>query len=333
MRPNSDKNRQLISQYPFISKILEIAFERAGSKDGFAPRVDDLDVRVEKADGDLMYRQARNTGLGDSSFIFSTEPKRKGQVGRRVECLLAVGENGQVLDILYWPRNDEDRRGKKEIYAKAIFWATRNLESGWCSDPRWEMVDSLVWVTVEAWHVDTRNDKVPEGRFGALRSRSLDLTIFTKPECGFEKLDTDSCFDKNLRLSSRCVLTAYLAGNADIIRISGMLDEMCLQFGEEVFFAGMKDVLDKGPARGASGQFGSAKVLAAELCGYDRVMLEDSVSSVTFQRRPDSEGLYVLGMDGTLPQLRSLVRGVIRGWQHDPAARMSFKSDGKVRVL
>lgn len=333
MRPNSDKNRQLIRQYPFIAKILEIAFERSGSNDRSAPRVDDLNVRVEKADGDLMYRQANNIGLGDHSFLFTTEPKRKGQVGRRVECILAVNKNGDVLDILYWPRNDEERRGKKEIYASAIFWATRYLEGGWYSDPYWDMVDNLVWVTVEAWHDDARNDDLPEGRFGELRSRVLDLTIFTKPECGFRELETKSCFEKNLRLSSRRVLAGHLAGNVDIIRMSGMLDEMCLQFGEEVFFAGMKDVLDQGPSRGASGQFGSAKVLAAELCGYDRVMIEDAVSSVTFQRRPDSDGLYVLGMDGTLPQLRSLVRGVIRGWQNDPVARASFRPDGNVRVL
>jgi hypothetical protein len=94
-----------------------------------------------------------------------------------------------------------------------------------------------------------------------------------------------------------------------------MLYEVCVTFQEEIDFNGMKDVLDNGEFRGASGQFDAVKVLCAEMCGYDRVMLEDNSSYVTFQLRPGSKHMYVLGQQGTLPQIRNLVRTVVRIWR------------------
>jgi hypothetical protein len=112
-----------------------------------------------------------------------------------------------------------------------------------------------------------------------------------------------------------------------------MLYEMCITFQDEVYFNGMKAILDGSKYRGASGQFGSVKVLAAEMCGYDRVMLEDAVSYVTFQLRPDSEHMYVLGQQGTLPQIRNLVRTVVRMWNRRPELREAFKPDENVSVM
>ncbi len=115
--------------------------------------------------------------------------------------------------------------------------------------------------------------------------------------------------------------------------MGGMLYEMCITFQDEVYFDGMKAVLDDGEFRGASGQFGSVKVLCAEMCGYDRVMLEDANSYVTFQLRPGSKHMYVLGQQGTLPQIRNLVRTVVRMWREKPELRAAFKSDKKVSVI
>lgn len=333
MRPDSDKIKKLTKQHPVIAEILTIDFEARGNVDGSLTRVDDIDVRVERADGNLMFRQARNSGLGDSSFLFTTDGKQKDHLGRRFECMLAVNTKGTIIDVLRWPRNDEEQRGKPELYASAIGWYVRDLNRGLMSDPYWDMIESLVWVRVTTWHEDTRKDDGPESRFGELRSRELDVTIYTEPDGGFEKLEKDACFEKNLRLTTRTMTNGVIRGNTEIIRLGGMLDEMCRQFAEDVFFNGMKEVLDGGKVRGASGQFGSTKVLAGELCGYDRVMLEDPVCFVTFQRRPDSDWMYVLGMDGTLPQLRAMIRSMIRAWQNDPTARESFKPDRKISVV
>lgn len=93
------------------------------------------------------------------------------------------------------------------------------------------------------------------------------------------------------------MLRGALDKDHDIVSIGGMLYEMCVTFQEEMYFNGMKDVLDNGEFRGASGQFGAVKVLCAEMCGYDRVMLEDNSSYVTFQDQSictcsDSKGLF-----------------------------------------
>ncbi len=129
------------------------------------------------------------------------------------------------------------------------------------------------------------------------------------------------------------MLRGALDKDHDIVSIGGMLYEMCVTFQEEMYFNGMKDVLDNGEFRGASGQFGAVKVLCAEMCGYDRVMLEDNSSYVTFQLRPGSKHMYVLGQQGTLPQIRNLVRTVVRMWREKPEQRAAFKPDKKVSVM
>jgi hypothetical protein len=95
----------------------------------------------------------------------------------------------------------------------------------------------------------------------------------------------------------------------------------------------MKALLDAGQFRGASGQFGPIKVLAAEMCGYDRVMLEDAVSWISLQLRPDCHHMYVLGQQGTLPQIRNLVRTVVRVWNQQPESQKGFKPDKNVSVM
>jgi hypothetical protein len=153
----------------------------------------------------------------------------------------------------------------------------------------------MVWVTVEAWHVDTKSDKAPGARFGEFRDRAIHVTIYSAPDEGFATLQQDASPYSNLFLDSRVMTRGVLNKNRDIVSIGGMLYEMCITFQDEVYFNGMKEVLDNGKHRGASGQFGSVKVLCAEMCGYDRVMLEDRTSYVTFQLRPGSKPRRSLG--------------------------------------
>jgi len=236
-----------------------------------------------------------------------------------------------------WPRNDEEKRKTNgEIYGWSALWAGRstfpNGEPCY-TDPIWNKVKYLVWVTVEAWHVDTKNDDAPGGRFGEFRDRSVHITIYGAPEQGFEKLQDESSVYSNLLLDSRLMTRGVIKKDHDIVSMGGMLYEMCITFQDEVYFSGMKDVLDNGKFRGASGQFGTVRVLCAEICGYDRVMLEDSASYVTFQLRPGSKHMYVLGQRGTLPQIRNLVRTVVRMWREKPELRASFKPDKEVSVM
>ncbi len=347
MNPNASKNRELIKQYPFVSDILSARMEPNGEwRSGIEKTpgwvnvamtmVDDLTIRVEKADGDLMFRRADNVGLGESSCIFQFKGNRKDQIMRRGEYAFAIDGKGKIVNRASWPRNDEERRTTGEVYGWSALWAGRstfpNGEARY-TDPIWAKVKYLVWVTVEAWHTDTKNDDAPGGRFGEFRDRSIHITIYGEPNQGFEKLQKESSVYTNLSLDSRLMTRGVLDKDYDIVNMGGMLYEMCITFQDEVYFNGMKEVLDGGKHRGASGQFGTVKVLCAEMCGYDRVMLEDAASYVTFQLRPDSKHMYVLGQQGTLPQIRNLVRTVVRTWNQRPELRAAFKPNKNVSVM
>ncbi len=80
MHPDSDKNKKLMRQFPFLSELLRLPLEPFGQP---GVRIDDLDIRVERADGDLLYRQASNIGLGDYGFSFTDTGPRRGLVARR----------------------------------------------------------------------------------------------------------------------------------------------------------------------------------------------------------------------------------------------------------
>ncbi len=346
MKPNAEKNQKLIKRYPFVADILKrrmlpdgpVSGEQSSYADKMrlATQVDDLAICVEKADGDLMFRRAANIGLDDYSCAFQLGGKRDGQVMRRGEYLFAIDGEGKIVNRVDWPKNEEERRATGEIYGWSALWAGQgtfpNGERCY-KDPIWDRVKYLVWVTIEAWHTDAGDYDAPGGRFGEFRDRLVHITIYGEPEQGFEKLQEESSMFTNLSLDSQVMMRGVIEKNTDIIRMGGMLQEMCTTFQDEVYFNGMKDVLDGSKCRGASGQFGTVKVLCAEMCGCDRIMLEDSMSYVTFQLGSESKQMYVLGEQGTLPRIRNLVRTVVRMWREKPELRAEFKPDREVSIL
>jgi len=330
MNPSATKNRGLIEQYSFVSGILADRMAPCDGQGGTS--IDDLTIRVEKADGDLMFRRADNVGLGDSSFIFRLKGDRKDQVMRRGEYLFAIDGEGKIVNRVNWPRNDEKRRTTGEIYGWSALFSTKH-DDGSYWNPIWDKVKYLVWVTVDVWYSDTKNDDAPGGRFGKFHDRSICMTIYGEPEQGFKKLYEGSSVYENLFLDTQLMTRGVVERNYDIISMGGMLYEMCITFQDEVYFNGMKGVLDNGEFRGASGQFGAVKVLCAEMCGYDRVTLEDAVSYITFQLRPGSKRMYVLGQQGTLPQIRDLVKTVVRMWNESHELYAAFKPDKDISVI
>ena len=322
MKHDSEKNQKLLKQYPFIAGIL----------DGGAFPANDLTIRVQKADGNLMYCQADNIGLGDYSCIFQMTEDRKDQVARRGECLYAIDAENKIINLVIWPRNDDERRHKGEIYAWTVLWGTQK-GNDWYSDPIWEKVKFLIWLTVEDWHIDAGNNDVPEGRFGDFLERSVKITIHTKPKQGFQKLQEDANVYENLVITSSVLTQGIIEKDSDLTTINGMLYEMAYTFKDLVYFNGMQEILSTGEVRGASGQFGPVKVMVAELCGYERIQLEDSASWISLQLRPESKNMCTLGHCGTLPQIRNLIRTVARLWSEKPELRDQFKPDEKVSVM
>lgn len=327
MRVNAKKNAELLKQYPFLAHLVGLPFEPLAGSDLNPTKIDDLVVTFEKADGDLLYRKADNLGLIDTGCMLAFKGRHKGMAGKRGEYLFALNEDGVVLKRLDWPKGRDEERSKKPPYAYAVLWGVEEGES--LSQPHYQHTRYLAWVTVETWHEHTRNSSQP---FGQLQSREMRITVYGEPSQGFRKLQDEANLYDNLYLDSHTLMTAALDRNYDINVMSGHLGELCNFFQRKVYFAGMKDIVDAGPFRGASGQFGSTKVLAAEMCGYDRVMLENNVCWVSFQLRPDSKSMYVLGCGGTLPQLRELVHSAIEEWEKPDSSRQ-FSSSKSVSVM
>lgn len=336
MRVDARKNRKLIKQFPFIEHILKLPMLPNGTnlrleKD---PRcVDGLTIRVQKADGDLLFRQARNTGLGDHSMIFSMEDDRKDQVMRKGEYIFAIDDRNAIINRLDWPLNDQQTARRYPVYARNVFWATTSLDGNTLSNPIWNKVAYLVWVTVETWHKDTKVDGEPESRFGECLERNVEVTVYGKPSCGFKELEEKSSIWSNLRLNQHVTTRSIIDKDVDLLQILGCQWELCKFFQEEVWDKGMKQAYDQFKTRGASGQFGSTEVLVAEMCGYHRVMFQNRSCWISFQLRPGAIDMYVLGQDGTLPQLRQLVRSMVLMWIQHPECHVNFKADEKVSVM
>ncbi len=333
MKPSASKNRELIVQNPFLETILGFAFEPGNGR-----RIDSLTIKIQKADGDLMWRQADNIGIGEDSWIASTQGHRKGQLARRGECVFAVGRDNTILQRLDYPRNDKEAKTTGEVYAMHVLWAGRErgadgstiFTNSLCGDTKY-----MVWVSVENWHEDTgvTNSPVPGVRFGKLCERCYTITIYGEPEGGFEKLLERSPRMNHLYLDSRVLMRGYFRRDTDVIAIEGRLAELCTLFQDDVYFNGMREVFERGGKRGASGQFESVKVLCAEMCGYHRIMLEDANCWVSYQLRPESKWMYVLGMGGTLPNIRRITKTVVKMWNGDPKNREAFKPDAEVSVM
>jgi len=330
MRVDAQKNQKLLDQFKFLRRILVLPLEPYAGE--FADQkgliIDDLTITVEKADGDLMFRQGGNIGLGEISYFFGTKGDRKDQIGKQGEYLFAVDAADRIIRRVDWPRNREEARGKHPIYGYHALWG-KDLGNRHLTDCLYDKVKFLVWVTVSTWHESTKNADQP---FGKVCTRLMQITVYGQPEEGFAILKENSSVYGNLYLSNDVLIGGSLNKDRDIITINGHLGELCHSFQEDVYFNGMKKILDKGKYRGASGQFGPASVLAAEMCGYDRVMLQDNTCWVTYQLRPGGRNMYVLGCGGTLPQLRRLTRSVIEAWRN-PENHKKFQPDKEVSVI
>ena len=330
MKINSEKIVKLLIKNPYLVEILDRPLEPTRNNKG--TDIDDINIQFETADCDLMWRTGDNVGLpGSYSFIFQVSGKHKNQVMRRGEYLFAVSKTDKIINMIRWPNNDDEGRGKPQIYGWEVLWGTKEGDTFY--DPLYNHIKCLVWVTIETWHGDTKNDAQPGARFGELIERRVEMTVYQKPKGGFANLRENSWIGNHINLDSKVLIRAVLEKNTDIIGIGGRLDELCNLFQTEVYFNGMKTILDNGKARGASGQFGSTKVMCAEMCGYDRVMLQSPNCWISFQLRPDSKEMYVLGLNGRLPQIRGIVKDVVRLWNTDSKMRLGFKPDGDISVM
>lgn len=365
MNPNSDKNRKLMKQYPFIEKILKRNMAPFGAHDDVYERMtlnpsglpkddyfegtihreideqkahlDDLTIKVEVADGELLFRRPRNTGVSidtimgreeDHSWTFAFEGKHKSHVGRVGEHLFIVYKSGDIKRHCW--RDIHSKPHDLATYPRYAFW-TRTGHT-WYTKPKWDEVEYLVWVTVQAWYNENPSDG-ESSRFGDLVERSAHVTIYREPKQGFQKLDDDSSETDFLRLDMRTLTTAYANDDRNLLIVSGRVDELCQLFMDDVWNNGLLDAFNGIDGRGMSGKLGDADVRVYYIAGRNVVTLEDQISQITFKGDSSDNYLGTHSMDGTLPQLRNLVKTVVRQWDEGPAKRELIRPDENVGIL
>ncbi len=210
MKPLADKNQKLIARYPFLTEVMQQPLHPVAPTEGLL-QIDDLSIQVEKADAFLMYRQAINTGLEEdrrwSSWIAALEGPRDGQAGCRGEYLLAIDHEGKIINQLKWPRSRFEDDAKQPVYGWHVFWTktTKGADGSTCyTDPVWDQVKYLVWVTVHTWYTFVKDFK--DKPFGDFIERTMQVTIYTAPKQGFESLEEEANVYEHLHQNSAVTL-------------------------------------------------------------------------------------------------------------------------------
>ncbi len=281
-------------------------------KDGYI-YVDDLKIKVEKADGELMFRLAHNVGMGDN-VQFVGMGARQGQAGRQAEYIYAIGQNDEILSMLDWVGQD------RLVFGKDVFWSVQTAR-GW-KNPVSHLTSYLVWVTVNTWHDYEDEDK-------KVIDRTMEITVYGPPKCGFEKLDSESRFDDHFWLSTRTLTAGLLHQNHDAIAIQGRLAELAQLFYDSVYTQGMEDTLEKAEWKGCSGQFDDIQVQAVYSMRRVGVCLTDANATIELHTLDGSKDMYMGSYNGTLPQIRHLVMAAVKAWETEEV-KASFGRDEEV---
>lgn len=322
MKPDSSKNKKLRKQYPFLEWVLGMGLvPQAGDRVG---QIDGLTIKVKKADGNLLYQETQDRGcLGNKTITDSTSESRKGQVIKQGEHLLAFSEDGKPLNTL--AHNENANPGDLPIYAEQIFWKWIDGERR--SEPIFNDLGFLVWVTVVAYYKDTGDTNDPYGEFV---DRTLEVTIYKKPKEGFSRLYENSRLEKHLLLSNKVFMRDAVRPKRQLETMTARLQELSDIFYESVYLQGMQEILEEVNFRGCSGEFGGVSVRAVWGLGRVGVELSNSEVDIEFNIIDDTEVMYMNSVYGRLPAIRKLVMNVVQAWS-DEEARKAFGPDKSVK--
>ena len=312
---------KLLKQFPFLNTIKNRnlnPFERQ-----YGPNVDDLTIKVERADGNLMYRAPDHVGTNGSKtryFTVVSGPK-SGLIGKQGEYCYAISHDGEVINSLWQPFHDD----KQPVYGSDVLWGVRS--AGMKSDALFESTAYIVWVTVTVLYKKSGSENWPCGDFV---ERSMSITVYRPPSEGFSKLEHNATIEDHLWLSNRVLTDAALSGDQRISGIGTRLHELGQVLYETVYSQGMKQTLEEGGWKGHSASFDEVEVKA--VWGFQRVGVElsNSTTYVEFHIHDDSNVMYMGAVQGRLPEVRKLVISTIQAWS-DEEKRKDFTSDESVK--
>lgn len=320
MNPNSKKNRQLIRQYPFLRAVLKQPM--LPNPDPMDARsVDNLTIRVEIADEQLMLRQADIVGLGRDSYLYNGHGSQR-CVGKQAEYLFAITQGKRIIRRLDWPLPGDDVvASKAPVYGWHVLLkpdaevpgVTRLLDNE---------VSHLVWVKVNTWYRDTGNTSWPGSRFGQFQSRDLEITVYGPPKCGFAALRERSMSWTHLHISNPLIANGLSRKDPIITQIAGCVVELCSLFVDEVWNNGLGEMCrDSGGRLAGRLEQTTVRVHPVDNQTWCFVLESDAGTRVEFWIPDDKGSINVRSQNGTLPELRQLVRSAVFTWREKPKSR------------
>jgi hypothetical protein len=306
MKIDSRKNMKLMRQYPFVVDIIE----QIGKSS-----ITNLIIKVQKADADLMYRQPCNSGSIIDEVLTGSD-----RILKREEFLLAIGDDGLVINRVDWPKSEDEKHKNMNLFGCAVLYVKGDADQG--NDVKYigDAIKYLVWVTVDGRYMKTNPSETLQSGIGKLIDCAVAVIIYKKPAQGFADLETHSRRTDNLIITGDTLTYGVIKNDYEMIKIGGRLDELCQTFCEDVFVNGMyAQVVDSDCF--FSGRFGSVEAIYYQ----SQIKLRDSQSWITFQIASEDH-LYIYDMHGRFPELRNLIRSVVRVWQNSEN-RANFKLD------
>jgi hypothetical protein len=320
MFQNQSKLRAMIEEFPFLAGILNM--EMLPEKGPNADTPDFLSINVERADVDLMCRSGYAAGVRDECFEAHSRGEFAGLVGRRAEYLYAVGADDEVVNSLSWLNCPLDEGANlapqcgRDIF---VTDETRDSEGSLLDlELDFNRACCLVWVTVETIHQSVGNGDRASSRLGDCLRRHFTVTIYKRPEVGFEQLYLQSMNDEFMRLDDNMLKSERAQHDHKVARVLGRLDELVHLFDEEVLRQGLMWTALGEAIMGTS--ISSVSMMAGR--GSVVLIEQDCHLSLSVINHPPQ----VTQVGGTIGQIRSLVKKIAVCWHEVEGARLNFRT-------
>lgn len=326
MQPQSpEKIAQLATQFPYIGKLLD---ERSVNKANKA----EINVTVKRADHDFLFMLGVQYDGANGSMIHTGKSPLK---GTKRDFLYFIGHDG---DLVWKWEYDVRRDDEAHLVVEIIGNVSRSQDF-------MAKVAYCIWVEAYNWFTPPTKGQVQDGiYFGRYRSTDLRIVVYQEPELGWEQLMASANLHQNVTLSTSMLLRGSqqeynkrVDRYRGFISVSNNLQVLATAFQEEVYFKGLKEIIDQTEMRGMSGQFVDVKVLIYVLAGRIMFTLSDGTndfSIVGAEDETDSTMGYS-GINATYPAARNMVRTVIEYWAKTPpdSRNRLFVDDEDVHLL
>jgi len=280
-------------------------------------KLGEIHVHVQIADGNLMFHKPSIYGIGDRSFLYIAGKRGKpSQVLRQCEYIFAADKT-EIVNDRRWPRNYLERQTNDEFFASAI------LIDPETDTPLWDRIEYLVLVCIKVYH-ENNGDSV--NKCGEVLKRIVDITIYKEPEIGFKRLFAESVLADHVHLTDSVLYKAMNQNNLDVVRLMGRLDEICERFQTHVYAHGLKDMINRSENTLMSGQFGPVTMYYSPNRGRS-IEIRNPCAYMLLGISKNGERLDVVSQSGTIPQIRSMIDGLINEWENNPLSHGFLQPD------